>query len=134
MYFIGALCEIRKERTLQSAYPTHLTHLTWFTWAIGDGASVELAESKRREERITRVRNSARNEVIALTLRELREEAGLTQVEVSKLADMTQSALSRLERREDNPIPALRQYVEALGGELELVAILGRKRIKLVGV
>jgi len=26
---------------------------------------------------------------------------------------MTQSALSRLERREDNPIPALRQYVEA---------------------
>ena len=95
---------------------------------------MELAESKRREERITRVRNSARNEVIALTLRELREEAGLTQVEVSKLADMTQSALSRLERREDNPIPALRQYVEALGGELELVAILGRKRIKLVGV
>jgi DNA-binding XRE family transcriptional regulator len=62
---------------------------------------------------ITRIRNSAHNEVIALTLRELREEAGLTQVEVSKLADMTQSALSRLERREDNPIPALRQYVEA---------------------
>ncbi len=93
-----------------------------------------IKRKKMSEERITRVRNSAHNEVIALTLRELREEAGLTQVEVSKLADMTQSALSRLERREDNPIPALRQYVEALGGELELVAILGHKRIKLVGV
>jgi DNA-binding XRE family transcriptional regulator len=93
-----------------------------------------IKRKKMSEERIVRIRNSAHNEVIALTLRELREEAGLTQVEVSKLVDMTQSALSRLERREDNPIPALRQYIEALGGELELVAILGRKRIRLVGV
>ncbi len=47
---------------------------------------------------------------------------------------LSQSQGTTIERREDNPIPALRQYVEALGGELELVAILGHKRIKLVGV
>ena len=47
---------------------------------------------------------------------------------------MTQSALSRMERREDNPIAALRRYVQALGGEIEVVAVLGNKRITLNGV
>jgi hypothetical protein len=55
-----------------------------------------------------------------LTLRQLREEAGKTQVDLAELTEMTQSALSRIGRREDNPIEALRSYVEALGGELEV--------------
>lgn len=62
---------------------------------------------------------------------------------------MTQSSLSRIERREDNPIETLRNYVEpkhrdglavslarpgALGGELEVVGVLGNIRVKLLGV
>jgi hypothetical protein len=39
-----------------------------------------------------------------------------------------------MERREDNPIDALRRYVEALGGELEVVAVIGNKRVRLLGV
>lgn len=39
-----------------------------------------------------------------------------------------------MERREDNPLEPLRRYVEALGGELELVAVMGNKRVKLLGV
>ncbi len=74
------------------------------------------------------------DELCALTLRQLREEAGVTQVELAELAEITQSALSRIERREDNPIETLRRYVEALGGELEVVAVLGNKRVKLMGV
>lgn len=53
---------------------------------------------------------------------------------MADLVEVTQSALSRLERREDNPIDVLRRYVEALGGELEVVAVLGNKRVKLLGV
>jgi DNA-binding XRE family transcriptional regulator len=85
-------------------------------------------------ERIARVRNEAIEELHALTLRQLREEAGKTQVEMADLIEVTQSALSRMERREDNPIDVLRRYVEALGGELEVVAVLGNKRVKLLGV
>jgi len=85
-------------------------------------------------ERMERARKAAAEEVRSITLRQLREEAGKTQVEMADLAEVTQSALSRMERREDNPIDALRRYVEALGGELEVVAVIGNKRVKLLGV
>jgi transcriptional regulator with XRE-family HTH domain len=70
----------------------------------------------------------------ALTLRQLREEVEMTQAEMANLLEVTQSALSRMERREDGTIDALRRYVEALGGELEVVAILGDERVKILGL
>lgn len=94
----------------------------------------DIKHQKMDESRIARVRREAQEELRALTLRQLREEAGKTQAEVADIAEVTQSALSRIERREDNPIEALRRYVEALGGELEVVAVLGNKRVKLLGV
>jgi hypothetical protein len=39
-----------------------------------------------------------------------------------------------MERRDDNTIDALRRYLEALGGELEIVAVLGTERVKILGV
>ena len=94
----------------------------------------EIKAQKMSPERIARVRKEAAEELRTLTLRQLREEAGKTQVEMADLVEVTQSALSRMERREDNPIDVLRRYVEALGGELEVVAVLGNKRVKLLGV
>jgi hypothetical protein len=47
---------------------------------------------------------------------------------------MTQSELSRLESRGDHRISTLRRYVEALGGELEVAAIFGGRRVKLTEV
>lgn len=94
----------------------------------------DIKARKMNSDRIARVRKEAVEELRALTLRQLREEAGKTQVEMAELVETTQSALSRMERREDNPIDALRRYVEALGGELEVVAVLGNKRVKLLGV
>jgi DNA-binding XRE family transcriptional regulator len=95
------------------------------------------ADIKRQNmnaERIERVRREAKEELRALTLRQLREEVGKTQAELAEITEVTQSALSRLERREDNPLDTVRRYVEALGGELELVAVVGNKRVKLLGV
>ncbi len=94
----------------------------------------EIKAKNMSPEQIARLRAEAYDELRAMSLRELREMAGKTQVEVAELADVTQSALSRLERRDDNPIAALRRYVKALGGELEVVAVLGNKRIVLYGV
>jgi len=94
----------------------------------------DIKVQKMSPERIEGVRKEAAEELRSLTLRQLREEAGKTQVEMADLAEVTQSALSRMERREDNPIDALRRYVEALGGELEVVAVIGNKRVRLLGV
>jgi hypothetical protein len=52
-------------------------------------------------------------------------------VELAELAEITQSALSRIERREDNPLEAIRAYVRALGGDVEVVAVFPNKRLRV---
>jgi transcriptional regulator with XRE-family HTH domain len=85
-------------------------------------------------EAIARVTQRARAELQALTLRELRQGLELTQLQVAQAADMTQSELSRIESRADHRISTLRRYVEALGGELEITFVVGKRRIKLTDV
>jgi transcriptional regulator with XRE-family HTH domain len=74
---------------------------------------------------------------IHLSLRTLREAAGKTQVEVAQESQMDQADVSRLETRrdfDDCQVATLQRYVKALGGELELVARFGDKKIAIVGV
>lgn len=60
--------------------------------------------------------------LVQLQLTELRQARSKTQVEVAQAMDTQQAAVSKLERREDMYLSTLREYVEALGGELKLVA------------
>jgi len=85
-------------------------------------------------ERRARLDREVKRELLEMDLRDLREAAGMTQVQAAPLAEMTQAELSKFERREDHLISSLRRYVRALGGELEVVAVLGNKRITLSGV
>ncbi|MCE7982036.1 MAG: helix-turn-helix domain-containing protein [Caldilinea sp. CFX5] len=62
-----------------------------------------------------------------LTLQELRKAAGLTQAEVSQELGVPQSNVSRLEKGADMLLSTLRQYVEALGGKLNLTVELPDK-------
>lgn len=76
----------------------------------------------------------AEAEVLELNLRELREAAGKTQAEVAAAVNMQQGELSRAERRDDHLLSTLRRYVEGLGGELEVIARVKGKTVKLRGV
>jgi hypothetical protein len=67
----------------------------------------------------------------AMTLRGLRESVGRTQGEVARKVSMTQPQLSRVEARRDHLISTLRRYVHALGGEIEVVAVVNGARIAL---
>jgi predicted transcriptional regulator len=58
-----------------------------------------------------------------VSLDRLREERGLTQVEVANLLEVTQGNISRLEHASDLYLSTLSRYVEALGGHLELTAV-----------
>ena len=71
---------------------------------------------------------------LEVTLRELRKLAGKTQEETAGAAGMAQSEVSRIEGQRDALVTTLRRYVEALGGELKLVARFGNHTMKLSGI
>ena len=57
-----------------------------------------------------------------MTLRELRHARKLTQVRVAKALGISQDSVSRLEKRSDLLLSTLRKTVEAMGGNLTLLA------------
>jgi hypothetical protein len=74
---------------------------------------------------------------VHLTMRALRDAAGRTQGDVAADSEMDQADVSRLESRadfDDCQVATIRRYVATLGGELELVAAFGNKRIILTGL
>ena len=57
-----------------------------------------------------------------MTLREMRKARKLTQVSMAQQLGITQDSVSRLEKRSDLLLSTLRKTVEAMGGNLSLVA------------
>lgn len=57
-----------------------------------------------------------------MALHELRSARDLTQGELAEQLHLEQPAISKLERRTDMYVSTLRKYVEAMGGELEIIA------------
>ena len=57
-----------------------------------------------------------------MTLRELRKARKLTQVRIAKALGVTQDSVSRLEKRSDLLLSTLRKTVQAMGGNLSLLA------------
>ena len=91
----------------------------------------EIKAKKFTPEQIQQIDDAVEQELLEMDLRALREAAGLTQEELAQRVAVTQSQLSKMERREDFRLSTLRRYVSALGGQLEIVAIVDGKRIRL---
>jgi len=77
-------------------------------------------ESPGAPEALERARAALDEEV---RLYELRRAEALSQVEVAGRLEITQSAVSKLEHAEDVRVSTLRDYLDALGARLELVAV-----------
>ena len=70
-----------------------------------------------------------------MSLQELRKAHALAQQRVAEKLGIGQDGVSRLEKRSDVLISTLRGYVEAMGGELSLIAEFpGRTSIVLSGL
>lgn len=91
----------------------------------------DLKRRKLGPKGVERVRRRVEGELLEANLSELRQAVGVTQIEAAGKAEMTQSELSKFERRPDRLVSTLRRYVQALGGELEVTAVVGQKRVKL---
>jgi DNA-binding Xre family transcriptional regulator len=58
-----------------------------------------------------------------IRLYELRHAEAVSQIDLAGRLEVTQSAISKLEHADDVRVSTLRQYLEALGARLELVAV-----------
>ncbi|MBI3282276.1 MAG: helix-turn-helix transcriptional regulator [Acidobacteria bacterium] len=86
---------------------------------------VNVNDKIRKLSRARRKKVEARaKELIAeeMTLRELRKARKLTQVRMARALGIKQDSVSRLEKRSDLLLSTLRKAVEAMGGNLSLVA------------
>ncbi len=61
--------------------------------------------------------------VAAMPLEGLRDAKQLTQVQMAQLLKISQGAVSKVERRTDMFVSTLRNYVRAIGGDLEIRAV-----------
>jgi ribosome-binding protein aMBF1 (putative translation factor) len=64
----------------------------------------------------------ARKMLKEMPLHELRQARGLSQLDLARLLNVQQPAIAKLERRTDMYLSTLRNHIEALGGQLEILA------------
>lgn len=70
-----------------------------------------------------------------MTLRDLRKAHELTQTRMAEALHISQDGVSRIEKRSDFLLSTLRSYVEAMGGQLRLVAEFpDRKPVIIAGL
>ncbi len=94
----------------------------------------EVRAKKFTKAELAEIDAEVERDLLEMQLADLREMAGKTQVGGAAEAEMAQAEISRIERREDHLVSTLRRYVEALGGELEVVARIGDRTVRLRGV
>ena len=59
-----------------------------------------------------------------LALRQLRQRLSVSQQDMAERLEVSQPAISQLEQQQDMQLSTLRNYVAALGGELEIIVRL----------
>lgn len=72
--------------------------------------------------------------IAAMPLHELRRARKLTQEQIASSLHLDQPAVSKLERRTDMFISTLRNFVRAMGGDLEISANFPDGRIVVTGI
>jgi transcriptional regulator with XRE-family HTH domain len=77
---------------------------------------------KGRRERIDARHRELKDEVESL--KELRKVAGKAQADIAAALKIKQPSVSKIERQTDMYLSTLRSYVEAIGGELDVVVRL----------
>jgi predicted XRE-type DNA-binding protein len=82
----------------------------------------DLKKTWSTERRQRNIERKAELAVEYATLEQLRIALGISQEELADLLDVQQPAISKLLRRNDMRVSTLRDLIEALGGELKLVA------------
>lgn len=87
--------------------------------------------AKMPTDRRARVEARVAKTLEKMALHELRRARRLNQAAVAAGLKSAQSEVSKIENRADMHVSTLRQYVEALGGELEVRAVFPDQTVEL---
>jgi DNA-binding XRE family transcriptional regulator len=79
-------------------------------------------EAKMSTERRSRIAKEVKKALDEMPLNELRNARGLSQKALAKTLHIQQPAIAKMEKRTDMYISTLRNHIEAMGGELEVIA------------
>ena len=88
-------------------------------------------EARMSPERLARAEMRAKEMMVDLLLSEIRKQVGLTQEELAASLKIKQPSMSKIESQDDMQISTLSRIIEALGGELELIAHLPGGDVRL---
>jgi transcriptional regulator with XRE-family HTH domain len=66
-----------------------------------------------------------------MTLYQLREARNLTQVSLAKVLQVNQGAVSRMEKRTDMYVSTLRNFIQAMGGQLQVKAVFPEGEVQI---
>lgn len=83
---------------------------------------IEELFNKLSPEAQAEVNRKTQELLTAIRLAKLRKQRGFTQAQVAQAMHIKQPTVAQLEKRGDVQLSTLRQYLETLGGELEIVA------------
>lgn len=84
----------------------------------------KFAELRARMSPESRARSESKQRAMLgeMALSELRKARGLSQRELAEALHVQQPSIAKIEKRTDMYISTLRAHIEAMGGELEVVA------------
>lgn len=74
----------------------------------------------------------AEHMLAAMPLQELRQARGLSQKAIAERLNVQQPAIAKLEKRTDMYVSTLRSHIEAMGGELEVIARFPDGEVKIL--
>ena len=83
---------------------------------------IKTLKQKMSREALARAEEQTKEMLANLPLHELRAARRMTQQNLSQILGINQGAVSKLERRADMYVSTLRNFVTAMGGELEITA------------
>jgi transcriptional regulator with XRE-family HTH domain len=84
------------------------------------------------KEVIARGRRRGRRMLVDMMLGDLRKMSGMSQRDLAAALGIKQPSLSKLENQSDMQIRTLRRIIEALGGELQIVAKFPRRKVQVL--
>jgi ribosome-binding protein aMBF1 (putative translation factor) len=84
--------------------------------------SFALLKNKMSPEALKKANDKTQEILDQMPLQELRQARQMSQERLAEILATKQANVSRIERRTDMYISTLRSYIEAMGGELDIVA------------
>jgi transcriptional regulator with XRE-family HTH domain len=82
-------------------------------------------------ERQRRIEKRFQKSLAAMPLDQLRKAQQMTQLQVAEILGVNQGEISKIEHRSDLCVSTLADYIEAMGGRLEIRAVFKDREVRI---